>query len=140
MDFLIDALGGVDFAMLYSAVLRYVFPVLALIVLGRCAKSLLTFKREAEIWAWLILPTGDRLPVTHWESLIGRGKNCDISVDYPTVSRTHAVLTRYDDGSWSIRDIGSKGALRSRASPSPSAPLNTVRSFPWAAWTFIFCP
>lgn len=119
MDFLFNALEGMDFTLLYGAVLRYVFPILAVIVLGRCAKSLLTFRREAEIWAWLSLPTGDRLPVTHWESLIGRGKNCDISVDYPTVSRTHAVLTRYDDGSWSIGDVGSKGGVEVGGRPVP---------------------
>lgn len=119
MDFLFDALERTDFAILYGAVLRYIFPVLAVIVLGRCAKSLLTFRREAEIWAWLILPNGERLPVTHWESLIGRGRNCDISVDYPTVSRTHAVLTRYDDGSWSIGDIGSKGGVEVGGRPVP---------------------
>ena len=119
MDFLFDALERTDFAILYGAVLRYIFPILAVIVLGRCAKSLLTFRREAEIWAWLILPNGERLPVTHWESLIGRGRNCDISVDYPTVSRTHAVLTRYDDGSWSIGDIGSKGGVEVGGRPVP---------------------
>ena len=32
-------------------------------------------------------------------------------MDFPTVSRTHAVLTRYDDGSWSLTDIGSRGAV-----------------------------
>ena len=117
MDYLFNALREPDFAALYGAVLRYVFPILALIVLGRCAKSLLTFRREAEIWAWLSLPAGDRLPVTHWESLIGRGKNCDITVDYPTVSRTHAVLTRYDDGSWSIGDTGSKGGVEVDGQP-----------------------
>lgn len=106
-----------SFAALYGSVLRYLFPVLALILLGRCAKSLLTFRREAEIWGWLVLPSGDHLPVTHWESLIGRGKNCDIAVDYPTVSRSHAVLTRYDDGSWSIADVGSKGGIEVDGKP-----------------------
>ena len=38
---------------LLNAVLRYVFPVLALVILGRCARSLLLFHKEAEIWAWL---------------------------------------------------------------------------------------
>lgn len=117
MDFLYHALEGLDFTLLYGAVLRYLFPVLALIVLWRCAKSLLTFRREAEIWAWLSLPAGGRLPVTHWESLIGRGKNCDITVEYPTISRTHAVLTRYDDGSWSIGDTGSKGGVEVNGEP-----------------------
>lgn len=78
--------------------LRYVFPLLALVILIRCGKSLLMFRREPEVWAWLAGPTGDRIPVMHWESLIGRGKGCDVTLEYPTISRTHAVLTRYDDG------------------------------------------
>ena len=120
--------------------LRYVFPLLALVILLRCGKSLLLFRREPEVWAWLAGPTGDRIPVMHWESLIGRGKGCDVTLEYPTISRTHAVLTRYDDGSWTIMDAGSTGAcwstesLRSWRSCSsgtccPSAAL-ILRSFP----------
>ena len=95
-----------------NAFLRYLFPVLALIILGRCAQSLLLFHKEPEIWAWLAAPNGDRLPVTHWETLLGRAKNCDVVLDYPTISRSHAVLTRYDDGSWTISDVGSKGGIQ----------------------------
>ena len=91
--------------------LRYVFPLLALVILIRCGKSLLMFRREPEVWAWLAGPTGDRIPVMHWESLIGRGKGCDVTLEYPTISRTHAVLTRYDDGSWTIIDVGSTGGV-----------------------------
>ncbi len=97
---------------LLVAVLRYLLPVLALVVLGRCAQSLLLFRKEPEVWAWLSAPGGERLPVTHWETLLGRAKNCDVVLDYPTVSRTHAVLTRYDDGSWTISDVGSKGGIQ----------------------------
>ena len=95
-----------------NAFLRYLLPVLALIILGRCARSLLLFHKEPEIWAWLAAPNGDRLPVTHWETLLGRAKNCDVVLDYPTISRSHAVLTRYDDGSWTISDVGSKGGIQ----------------------------
>lgn len=95
-----------------NAFLRYLFPVLALIILGRCARSLLLFHKEPEIWAWLAAPNGDRLPVTHWETLLGRAKNCDVVLDYPTISRSHAVLTRYDDGSCTISDVGSKGGIQ----------------------------
>ena len=91
--------------------LRYVFPLLALVILIRCGRSLLMFRREPEVWAWLAGPTGDRIPVMHWESLIGRGKGCDVTLEYPTISRTHAVLTRYDDGSWTIMDAGSTGGV-----------------------------
>lgn len=111
MDFLENLLGDLSFAAVYGSILRYVFPILAIIILGRCAKSLLTFRKEPEVWAWLALPSGDRLPVTHWENIIGRGKNCDLMLEYPTISRSHAVLTRYDDGSWTISDVGSKGGV-----------------------------
>jgi len=104
-------LNTLQFARVYGAVLRFAFPVLAVIIVGRCANSLLKFKKEPEIWAWLALPSGDRLPVIHWENIIGRAKNSDLMVEYPTISRSHAVLTRYDDGSWTISDVGSKGGV-----------------------------
>jgi cell division protein FtsW (lipid II flippase) len=72
----------------------------------------MTFRREPEIWAWLCLDGGKKIPVTHWENVIGRHKKCDIVIDFPTVSRNHAVLTRYDDGSWTIRDTESKGGVQ----------------------------
>ena len=91
--------------------LCYLFPVLALGILIRCAVSLLTFRPEPEVWAWLTTPDGAHIPVTHWESLIGRGAGCDVQLGYPSVSRTHAVLTRYDDGSWTISDAHSKSGV-----------------------------
>ncbi len=95
----------------YIAVLRWIAPVLAAVLLLRCIRPLLTFRREPEIWGWLCLSGGKKLPITHWESVIGRSKRSDIVVDIPTVSRSHAVLTRYDDGSWSVADIDSKDGV-----------------------------
>lgn len=105
-------LGRYTFGTLYCTGVRFVLPVLALLILLRCAKSLLTFRKEPEIWAWLCLPDGNQLPITHWENIIGRNKKSDIVIDLPTISRSHAVLTRYDDGSWTISDIGSKGGIQ----------------------------
>ncbi|MFI3313302.1 MAG: FtsW/RodA/SpoVE family cell cycle protein [Eubacteriales bacterium] len=104
-------MGGLDFVELYNAILRFAFPALAMVVLWRCGKSLLGFQKEPELWAWLVLPSGDRMAVTHWENLIGRHKSCDLRLEYPTISRNHAVLTRYDDGSWTVSDVGSKGGV-----------------------------
>ena len=100
------------FIRVFLAVMRYAAPILAAILLWRCCKPLLTFRREPEIWAWLCLPNGDKLPITHWENVIGRHKRCDIVIDFPTVSKNHAVLTRYDDGSWTITDTDSKDGIR----------------------------
>ena len=96
----------------FLTVMRYVFPALAFCVLFRCGKSLLTFRKQPEIWAWLNIGGETSLPVTHWENIIGRARACDIVVALPTISRSHAVLTRYDDGSWTISDIGSRGGVQ----------------------------
>ncbi len=93
------------------AIMRYLAPALALLVLLRCGWPLLTFRREPEIWAWFTMENGDRLPITHWESVLGKGKRCDVVLNYPEVSRNHAVLIRYDDGSWTISDAESKTGI-----------------------------
>jgi len=96
----------------FSGVVRYLLPALAIWLLFRCARSLLMYRRQSEIWAWLNVAGESSIPITHWENTIGRGKGCDIVVDLGTVSSSHAVLTRYDDGSWSISDIGSRGGVQ----------------------------
>ena len=94
--------GAVGDSAIY--ILRYLAPVIAMLLLLRCIMPLLTFRREPEIWGWLNMPDGSQIPITHWENVIGRSKSCDVTIDFPTVSRNHAVLTRYDDGSWTISD------------------------------------
>ncbi len=101
----------------YIGFLRYAAPILALILLCRVCIPLLTFRREPEIWGWLCLGEDDRRAVTHWENVIGRHHGCDIVIDFPTVSRNHAVLTRYDDGSWTISDAGSKDGIQVNGVP-----------------------
>ena len=92
-------------------ILRYGAPVLAFILLLRCLKPLLSFRREPEIWAWLCLQNGSKLPIVHWENVLGRSKRSDIVINIPTVSRNHGVLTRYDDGSWTITDTDSSDGI-----------------------------
>ena len=110
MAMLLTAAQGI-YSDVLIAVLRYAAPVLMIILLARCIIPLLTFRREPEIWAWLCLEDGSRLPITHWESVIGRNKHSDVVIDAPTVSRVHGVLTRYDDGSWTITDADSQAGV-----------------------------
>ena len=95
----------------FIGLIRYVAPALAIFLLWRCLVPLLTFKREPEIWAWLQTDGGKEYALTHWENVIGRSKSSDVRIDFPTISRNHAVLTRYDDGSWTITDTASKGGV-----------------------------
>lgn len=101
--------GGLTFLATYDAVLRIALPVLALVIILRSARSLLGFRKEPELWAWLRLASGELLPVLHWENVIGRKKTADIVINFSTISKNHAVLSRTEKGGWLIRDIGAKG-------------------------------
>lgn len=113
MSGLISAFLNADqvYVDVYVGILRWLVPILVGVLLFRCARPLMMFRREPEIWAWLRLSDNSKLPVTHWENVIGRSKNSDIVVNFPTVSRSHGVLTRYDDGSWTIADADSKDGV-----------------------------
>jgi len=91
--------------------LRFVLPILALIILFRCTKSLLRDKYDPEIWAYLGLPNGSRVPLYHWENVIGRAKSCDVVLGYPTLSRSHCALIRDDKGQWEAIDLESKAGV-----------------------------
>ncbi len=88
------------------AVARYVAPVLGVIVLLRCIKPILFFRKEPEVWGWLFKEDEEKIPITHWETVIGRSRRSDVCLDDPKVQKNHAVLTRYDDGSWTITAVG----------------------------------
>lgn len=96
------------YAAVFLAFSRYLVPALGAWLLLHCARPLISFRREPEIWAWLKFSDGTQVAVTHWENVIGRAKSSDITVNLSTVSRNHAVLTRYDDGSWTVTDASSK--------------------------------
>ncbi len=113
MDRLLEFFIGlpVDFSNVYIALVRFVVPVLMVLLLWRVGRPLLSFHKEPETWAVLRLETGTGIPVQHWENIIGRDKRSDIVIELVTIAKTHAVLTRYDDGSWTISDTGAKGGV-----------------------------
>lgn len=103
---LLDAYPLVGF--IYTTVVRWLFPVLAIVILVKAIRSLLSVEIPAEVWAYIRLPNDSYVPLSHWENVIGRARSSDIIVNFPSVSRNHCTLNRSDDGSWTITDIGSK--------------------------------
>ncbi len=96
---------------------RLLLPLLAVLVVVRCGKSLLQGKTEPEIWAYLRLSPEIRLPVQHWENIIGRGPRSDILLNLPVISRTQAALMRDREGEWTVIDIAAKGNILVNGNP-----------------------
>lgn len=96
----------------YTTVVRFVFPLLALMILVGAIRSLWKVKHPDEVWGYLTLNNGARLPITHWENIIGRAPACDLQLSYQSVSRQHAALIRDDDGSWTVYDLNSTGGVQ----------------------------
>ena len=100
--FLSDASRYITFAT------RFILPLLAVLILWRCTRSLLAGKHEREVWGYLSLPNGAKIELTNWENIIGRAASSDVVMEYPTISRSHAALIRNAQGEWTLFDIGSK--------------------------------
>ena len=108
----------------YTGVVRFLFPLLALAILVRAIRSLLTVPCLPEVWAYLTLPNGAREALTHWENILGRAGSSDVVLNYPTVSRQHAALIRREDDRWTVYDLDSKGGVAVNGHPvTESAPL-----------------
>ncbi len=88
---------------------RYVLALFALFILLRCVFSLFRLKPRKETMATLLnLADDSEIPISNWETSIGRSRACDIDLKkYGTVSRFHAVLALRKDG-WHIFDTESK--------------------------------
>ena len=71
---------------------------LAVLILVRCVRSLISGSYENERWGFLSLPNGARMYLSHWENTIGRAKSSDVCIQYPTMSRSHAAIIRDDGG------------------------------------------
>ena len=112
MDLLLQWLtDNPQFCGWFTTLVRFLFPILALMILIRTIHSLLTVPCLPEVWAYLTLPNGAQEPLTHWENILGRGGNSDVILNYPVVSRQHAALVRREDDTWTAYDLGSKGGV-----------------------------
>lgn len=106
----IGNLATIEFTDIYTLLVRWVFPVLAVTVFLRCVLPLLRNQGYDTVWGYLEVPGSIRMPLRHWENSIGRSRISDVVVNLPFVSRNHAVLT-YGKDAWKITDLDSKGGV-----------------------------
>ncbi len=90
---------------------RFLLPLLAILILVRCGRSLMQSRLETETWGQLVLPGGEHLPLNHWENMIGRSRQADVRLKNKTVSRAHAVLSRNQKGEWTLYPLRSKNGV-----------------------------
>lgn len=89
------------------SLLRYVIPALVLFIIIYCIKHLLTSKAPKVNPACLIdETTGKEYVIRNWETSVGRSNACDIVLNYSTVSRFHAVISKHKKG-WVVTDTNS---------------------------------
>jgi len=105
------SLSAEEIARYYTFVVRLILPVLAAVIFIRCILPLLRGRKLKQPWAYLIMPDGTKVPLTHWENSIGRSKLSDVVVDFAFLSRSHAVLS-FCNKKWTISDLGSKGGTK----------------------------
>ncbi len=125
----------------YTAFIRFLFPVLAFLILGRAIRSLLTIPHTPETWGQLSLPNGTPVPLTHWENILGRGKNADVFLNYPSISRQHAALCRDAHDQWTVYDLDSKGGTAVNGQKvETSAPVKLGDTITLGGVQLIFLP
>ena len=59
----------------------------------------------------LLVGEGKRTVLSGSRVLIGRSRDCDLTLDDPNVSRRHAEL-RHEDGQWLVADLGSTNGVK----------------------------
>lgn len=125
----------------YTALVRFVFPVLAVVILLRAVRSLLRVPHEPEVWGQLSLPNGTPVLLTHWENILGRGKSADVFVNYPSISRRHAALIRGEDDCWTVYDLTSKGGTQVNGEAvASSAPVRLGDTITLGGVPLLFLP
>lgn len=91
-----------------TGVLRYVLPVMAVIILTTCIISLFRNRPRLHKLAQLVdQGNGSIIDIDRWETSIGKSKSNDIVLPAPEISRFHAVIAKKRKD-WVITDTFSK--------------------------------
>ena len=104
---------------------RAAIAVLALLLLWRCCRSLLTGHAMQKVWGVLTMANGGRYELAHWENSIGRARSADVRINFPSVSRNHAAICRDEVGHWRIHPLNTRsGVLLNGKHIFTAAPLS----------------
>ena len=124
-----------------SGLLQLLTPLLALFILIRCGRSLLRGKIEEEVWGYLVTADQTAYPLPHWENLIGRSSRCEVVLNFPTVSRSHAALIRDNAGQWQLHPLNAKnGVLLNGAPITEPEPVQDGDLFDMGGLVLAFLP
>ena len=95
-----------DTALRTAELSRYIVPLLAVIIVVRCIRSMLRERYEPETWAYLYLSGDVMLPIRHWECILGSAPSVDTCISHPSLDKLHACLIRSTSGAWTIYNLG----------------------------------
>lgn len=97
---------------MYLVPARFLFVILCFLIVTHIKRRVLQKAPVKDILAVLDIENGSiRLPITHYETTIGRSKACDVVIPLSVISRQHAVLSMTEDGYWRIADTMSSGGI-----------------------------
>ncbi|MDR0951895.1 MAG: FtsW/RodA/SpoVE family cell cycle protein [Oscillospiraceae bacterium] len=82
---------------------RYILPLAAAGIIFRCARSLLSGRYEPEVWGYMELPDGARVPLRNWECTVGASRGCDVRLQ--GLGAAQLVLLRDGEGNWTAHNI-----------------------------------
>jgi|GEM_PF-715529 len=128
------------------AVIRYVLAGLALAIVLICLVWLARRRKFVPQEAFLFsVVTRDKLPLERCENAVGRSPRCDVVLNYPTISRYHAVIALRREG-WMLFDTGSQIGTKISGEPiglrtpwQHGAPLQHGHVITFGSMEFIFC-
>ena len=91
---------------------RIVLPLITVVLLVKCILALWLGHPKEKIYGYISdMHSGERHPLNMWETSIGRGSSCDIVLDYNSIPRVQAVISRRIDG-WYIFETLSKSPIK----------------------------
>jgi len=122
------------------AVIRYVLAGLALAIVLICLVWLARRRKFVPQEAFLFsVVTRDKLPLERCENAVGRSPRCDVVLNYPTISRYHAVIALRREG-WILFDTGSQvGTKLNGEFIDLRAPLQHGQMITFGSMEFLFC-